>query len=390
MLMNLPIYMDYNATTPVDPRVLEVMLPYFGDIFGNPSSRGHLFGRRAEQSTDLARQQVARLIGADAQEIVWTSGASESINLAIKGVAGRYSESGNHIVSAITEHKAVLNVIKRLGDEGMRGTVIGVDAYGVVDVDELADALTDDTILVSIMMANNETGTIQPIEKIGKMCHDRGVLFHTDATQAVGKLPIDVQAMSIDLLSCSAHKMYGPKGVGALYVRRRDPRVRLLPLIDGGGQERGLRSGTLNVPGIVGFGEAAKICEETMEAESLRISQLRNNLHQALALLIPELSLNGHPLQRLPNTLNLSSQAFRENVLFFDGINVAVSASSACSSGSNVPSYVLMAMGLNEEKARAAIRFSLGRFSGQDEIDYLIDECKRTFAIAGRVPSISF
>ncbi len=371
--VKLPIYMDNHATTPVDPRVLEEMLPYFTDKFGNSASRNHVFGWVAEEAVEQARERIAKLVGATTKEIIFTSGATESDNLAIKGVAEMYREKGNHIITAVTEHKAVLDSGKRLEKYGFRVTYMPVMKDGLVDLDDLKRAMDDKTILVTLMAANNEIGVLQPIAEIGKLCHERGVLFHTDATQAVGKIPIDVQKMNIDLMSISAHKMYGPKGVGALYVRRKNPRVQVSPIIDGGGHERGMRSGTLNVPGIVGLGKACAICHEEMPQESKRLSGLRDRLKDKLMGGLDEVYINGSMEHRLPNNLNISF-AYVEGESLLMGINdIAVSSGSACTSATLEPSYVLKALGTGDDLAHSSIRFGLGRFNTEAEVDYVAD-----------------
>ncbi len=376
--MKLPIYMDYHATTPVDPRVLERMLPYFTEMFGNAASRNHEFGWKAEEGVDWARSEVAKLINATAKEIIFTSGATESDNLALKGVAGMYREKGDHIITLTTEHKAVLDCCKRLEKEGIRVTYLPVDKEGLVDLDDLRRAITDKTILISIMAANNEIGVLQPVGEIGKIAHEKGVLFHTDATQAVGKIPLDVQEMNIDLLSISAHKMYGPKGVGALYVRRKKPRVQLKAIIDGGGHERGMRSGTLAVPNIVGLGAACEICRQEMADESVRLRGLRDRLHQRLTSQLEEVYVNGDLEHRLPNSLNLSF-AYVEGESLLMGIkDIAVSSGSACTSASLEPSYVLKALGVGEDLAHTSIRFGLGRFNTKEEVDFVADRVIET------------
>ena len=376
--MKLPIYMDNHATTPVDPRVLERMIPYFTETFGNAASRNHEFGWKAEEGVDRARSEVAKLINATAKEIIFTSGATESDNLALKGVAGMYREKGDHIITLTTEHKAVLDCCKRLEKEGLRVTYLPVDKEGLVDLDDLRRAITDKTILISIMAANNEIGVLQPVGEIGKIAHEKGVLFHTDATQAVGKIPLDVQEMNIDLLSISAHKMYGPKGVGALYVRRKKPRVQLKAIIDGGGHERGMRSGTLAVPNIIGLGAACEICRQEMADESVRLRGLRDRLHQRLTSQLEEVYVNGDLEQRLPNSLNLSF-AYVEGESLLMGIkDVAVSSGSACTSASLEPSYVLKALGVGEDLAHTSIRFGLGRFNTKEEVDFVADRVIET------------
>ncbi len=369
--MKLPIYMDNHATTPVDPRVFEAMRPYFVEVFGNAASRNHSFGWQAEEAVEKARKQVADLIGATAKEIVFTSGATESNNLALKGVAQMYAEKGNHIITAATEHKAVLDTCKRLEKDGARITYLAVQQNGLVDLDQLRDSITDKTILVSIMYANNEIGVVQNIKEIGKIAKERGVLVHTDATQAVGKIPVNVIADNIDLASISAHKMYGPKGVGALYVRRRSPRVQLTAQMDGGGHERGMRSGTLNVTGIVGLGEAAGIAKAEMPEESKRMAHLRDKLKDRLMANLDEVYINGTMDSRLPNNLNISF-AYVEGESLLMGINeIAVSSGSACTSATLEPSYVLKALGAGDDLAHSSIRFGLGRFNTEEEVDYV-------------------
>ncbi|MCS6883931.1 MAG: IscS subfamily cysteine desulfurase [Acidobacteriota bacterium] len=372
--MKLPIYMDNHATTPVDPRVFEAMKPYFLEHFGNAASRNHVFGWQAEEAVELARQQIAQLIGATAKEIIFTSGATESNNLAIKGVAEMYKERGNHIITAVTEHKAVLDSCKRLEKYGYRVTYLPVDKYGLIDPDDVKRAITDKTILISIMTANNEIGVIQPIEEIGRIAREHSVLMHTDAVQAIGKIPFNVNSMNVDLVSLTAHKIYGPKGIGALYVRRKNPRVQLVPLIDGGGHERGMRSGTLNVPAIVGFGKAAEIAMAEMPQEAERLRRLRDRLRDGILEAIPEVYVNGHPTKRLPGNLNMSF-AYVEGESLLMGIkDVAVSSGSACTSASLEPSYVLKALGLGEDLAHSSIRFGIGRFNTEEEIDFTIDQ----------------
>jgi cysteine desulfurase len=372
--MKLPIYMDNHATTPMDPRVFEAMKPYFIEVFGNAASRNHSFGWQAEEAVEKARKQVADLIGATPKEIVLTSGATESNNLALKGVADMYAERGNHIITAATEHKAILDTCKRLEKEGARVTYLAVQQNGLVDLDQLKDAITDKTILVSIMYANNEIGVVQNIREIGKIAKERGVLVHTDATQAVGKIPVDVIKDNIDLASISAHKMYGPKGVGALYVRRRSPRVQLTSQMDGGGHERGMRSGTLNVTGIVGLGEAAALCKAEMPEESKRMAHLRDKLKDRLMANLDEVYINGTMEHRLPNNLNISF-AYVEGESLLMGINeIAVSSGSACTSATLEPSYVLKALGAGDDLAHSSIRFGLGRFNTEEEVDYVSEK----------------
>ncbi|MCG3172945.1 MAG: Cysteine desulfurase IscS [Myxococcota bacterium] len=372
-MVKLPIYMDNHSTTRVDPRVVEKMLPYFTDEFGNAASRSHPFGWHAEEAVEKAREQVASLIGANGKEIVFTSGATESDNLAIKGVASFYKEKGKHIITTRIEHKAVLDTCKRLEQEGYEVTYLETGKSGVVDVKDVEAAMRPDTILVSVMAANNEIGTVQPLEEIGRLCRQKGVLFFTDAVQAAGKIPLDVERMNIDLLALSAHKMYGPKGVGALYVRRKNPRVRISPIIDGGGHERGMRSGTLNVPAIAGFGEACRLAQEEMPEESKRILALRERLHQGLASQLEDIYLNGDPVRRLPGNLNLSFAYVEGEALIMAISDVAVSSGSACTSASLEPSYVLRALGVEEELAHTSIRFGIGRFNTEEEIDYVIN-----------------
>ena len=369
--MKLPIYLDNHATTPVDPRVLDAMLPYFKEVFGNAASRNHSFGWEAEEAVEKGRKQIASLIGATAKEIVFTSGATESNNLAIKGVAQMYAERGNHIITAASEHKAVLDTCKHLEKDGCRVTYLPLKADGLIDLDMLKESFTDKTILVSIMYANNEIGVVQPIREIGKMCKERGILFHTDAVQAAGKIPVNVIADNIDLASFSAHKMYGPKGVGALYVRRKSPRVQLTAQMDGGGHERGMRSGTLNIPGIVGFGEAAAIAQREMAEESAKLQALRDRLRDRLMSELDEVFINGSWEHRLPHNLNISF-AYVEGESLLMGINdIAVSSGSACTSATLEPSYVLKALGMGDDLAHSSIRFGIGRFNTQEEVDYV-------------------
>lgn len=369
--VKLPIYLDNHATTPMDPRVLEAMLPYFTDRFGNAASRNHQFGWEAEAAVETAREQIAKLIGATSKEIIFTSGATESDNLAIKGVAEMYRQKGNHIVTAVTEHKAVLDTCKRLEKYGHKVTYMPVKPDGLVDLDQLNDAITDKTILVSIMAANNEIGVVQPVAEIGKLCRQRGVLFHSDAVQALGKVPLDVNKMNLDLVSLTAHKLYGPKGCGALYVRRKNPRVQISAIIDGGGHERGMRSGTLNVPGIVGFGKACEISLTEMPEESRRLGALRDRLRDKLAGQLDEIFINGSMEHRLPGNLNMSF-LYVEGESLLMGINdVAVSSGSACTSATLEPSYVLKSLGLGDDVAHSSIRFGIGRFNTEAEIDYV-------------------
>lgn len=368
--MQLPIYLDNHATTPMDPRVLDAMLPYFREHFGNAASRNHAFGWQAEEAVEKSRKQIASLIGANSKEIIFTSGATESNNLAIKGVAQMYAEKGNHIITAATEHKAVLDTCKHLEKEGIRVTYLPVMGDGRVDVDMVRDSITDKTILVSVMYANNEIGVVHPIREIGAVCKERGVLFHTDGVQAAGKIPVNVIEDNIDLMSVTGHKMYGPKGVGALYVRRRNPRVQLTAQMDGGGHERGMRSGTLNVPGIAGFGEAAEISQKEMASEMERARGLRDKLKATLEASLEEVYTNGSMEHRLPHNLNMSF-AYVEGESLLMGINdVAVSSGSACTSATLEPSYVLKALGLGDDLAHTSIRFGIGRFNTAEELDY--------------------
>jgi cysteine desulfurase len=372
MAPKLPIYMDNHATTPVDARVLDAMLPYFREDFGNAASRSHVFGWNAERAVEQAREQVAAVIGASGREIVWTSGATESDNLAIKGAADFYRDRGNHIITAVTEHKAVLDTCKRLEKSGFEVTYLPVERDGRVNPQAVADAMTDRTIVVSIMLANNEVGTINPVAEIGQVVKARGAVFHIDAVQGVGKIPFDVASSHADLVSLSAHKMYGPKGVGALYVRRK-PRVRITPIIDGGGHERGMRSGTLNVPGIVGFGKAAEISAAEMAEEGKRLLALRERLRLGIEARVSNTVLNGSLEHRLPGSLNISFAYVEGEALMMALKDVAVSSGSACTSASLEPSYVLRAMGVPVEMAHTSIRFGLGRFNTEEEVDYVID-----------------
>ncbi|HVK66710.1 MAG TPA: IscS subfamily cysteine desulfurase [Polyangium sp.] len=374
MSIQIPIYMDYHATTPVDPRVVEAMLPYFNARFGNAASRSHVFGWTAEEAVSRSREILAKLVGAsNPKEIVFTSGATESNNLAIKGVAELYKEKGNHIVTTVIEHKAVLDTCKRLEKQGYDVTYLPVGKDGRVDPDDVAKAITDKTILVSVMLANNEVGTVQPIAEIGKITRSRGVLLHSDAVQGVGKVPFDVEAMHVDLASITAHKMYGPKGVGGLYVRRSKPRVRLVAQMDGGGHEYGMRSGTLNVPGIVGFARAAEIMLEEGRAESERILALRERLRRRITSELDEVIVNGSLEHRLPGNLNLSFAFVEGEAMIMAIKDVAVSSGSACTSASLEPSYVLHAMGIGDDLAHSSIRFGLGRFTTEEEVDYVAD-----------------
>jgi len=378
MALKLPIFMDNHSTTPMDPRVLEVMVPYFLEKFGNAASRNHSFGWEAEEACEKARQQIARLIHADPKEIIFTSGATESNNLALKGVAEIYREKGDHVITCMTEHRSVLDTAKRLEKMGLKVTYLPVDKYGMVGPDDVRNAITDKTILISIMLANNEIGTIHPVAEIGKIAKEKGVLFHCDATQGVGKIPVDVQALGIDLMSFTAHKIYGPKGVGALYIRKKAPRVRLAPMIDGGGHERGMRSGTLPVPLIVGFGRACEICQEVMPEESKDLAALRDKLQDGLLNSFEEVYLNGHPTQRLPNNLNVSF-AYVEGESVLMGLKeIALSSGSACTSSTLEPSYVMRALGVGSDLAHSSIRFGLGRFNTEEEVAYVLSRTVET------------
>ncbi len=375
--MNLPIYLDNNATTPMDPRVLETMLPYFNQKFGNAASRNHAFGWVAEEAVDYAREQIAKIIGATEKEIIFTSGATEADNLAIKGVFEMYKDKGNHIITTVTEHKAVLDTCKHVEKLGGRVTYLPVQEDGLINLQELEAAMTSETILVSIMYGNNEIGVIQPIKEIAAIAHKYGALFMTDATQAVGKIPVDVNADGIDLLAFTAHKMYGPKGVGALYVRRKGPRVKVTAQMDGGGHERGMRSGTLNVPGIVGFGKACEICMQEMESEAKRLSALRDKLQKSLTVL-EESYVNGNVEHRLPHVANISFKYVEGEGLMMAMKDLAVSSGSACTSASLEPSYVLKSLGLSDDLAHSSIRFGLGRFTTEEEVDYAIEVTKKS------------
>lgn len=370
MALKLPIFMDNHSTTPVDPRVLDAMLPYFREDFGNAASRNHPFGWKAEKATELAREQVGAVIGASAKEIVWTSGATESANLAIKGVAEFYQEKGNHIITGATEHKATLDTCKRLEKQGFKVTYLPVEKDGRILPEQVKEAMTDQTILVALMLANNEIGTIHPIKEIGEVVKSKGALFFVDAVQGAGKIPFDVNECKVDLASLSAHKMYGPKGVGALYVRRK-PRVRVVAQIDGGGHERGMRSGTLNVPGIVGFGKAAALAKAEMKDEAVRLTAMRDRLKDLLFARLPEIYINGSMEHRLPGNLNISFAYVEGEGLMMAMKDVAVSSGSACTSASLEPSYVLRALGIGEELAHTSIRFGIGRFNTMEEIDYV-------------------
>jgi cysteine desulfurase len=388
MAVKLPIFMDSQSTTPMDPRVLEAMLPYFIEKFGHPGSRNHPFGWEAEAGVERGREQLAKLIGArDPKEIVFTSGGTESDNLALKGVAEMYREKGDHVVTTVIEHRAVLDACKRQEKQGHRVTYVPVAADGIVDVEAVRKALTDKTILISVMFANNEIGTIQPIAELGKLAKEKGILLHTDATQAVGKIPVDVEKMGIDLLTCSAHKLYGPKGIGALYVRRRAPRVRIAPMIDGGGHERGTRSGTVPVPLAVGFGKAAELCGQAMAEEGARLAGLRDKLQDRILSSVDETYLNGHPERRLPHNLNISF-AYVEGESVLMGLNkeVALSSGSACTSSTLEPSYVIAALGVGADLAHSSIRYGLHRFTTEEEVDYV---AARTIEVVTRLREMS-
>ena len=371
--MKLPIYLDNHSTTPCDPRVVEVMLPYFTEKFGNAASRNHSFGWEGEEGVEHARKQIARLIGADAKEIIFTSGATESDNLALQGIVAMYREKGDHIITSATEHRAVIDTAKYLEKKGVTVTFLPVDKAGMVSPEDVRNAITDKTILISVMLANNEIGTINPIAEIGKVAKEKGIIFHCDATQGVGKIPVNVQEMGIDLMSFSAHKIYGPKGIGALYVRRRAPRVRLEPMIYGGGHERGMRSGTLPVPLIVGFGKACELCEQEMATEAVRMAKMRDRLQEGIMGAMEEVYLNGHPTERLPGNLNISFAYVEGEALLMGVKEIALSSGSACTSATLEPSYVLRALGVGSDLAHSSIRFGLGRFNTDEEIEYTID-----------------
>ncbi len=368
--MKFPIYMDNHSTTPMDPRVLEAMLPYFIEKFGNAASRNHQFGWEAEEAVENARKQIARLIHCDAKEIVFTSGATESDNLALKGATEMYKEKGDHVITCATEHRAVLDTCKALEKRGIKVTYLPVEKDGRVNPDEVRKAITDKTILISIMLANNEIGTIHPIAEIGKIAKEKGILLHCDATQGVGKIPVDVEALKVDLMSFTSHKIYGPKGVGALYVRKKGPRVRLVPQIDGGGHERGMRSGTLPVPLIIGFGKACELCEQDMPVESKRIAAMRDRLQTQIMKDLDECYLNGHQTERLPHNLNISFAYVEGEALLMGVKEIALSSGSACTSATLGPSYVLRALGVGSDLAHSSIRFGLGRFTTDEEVDY--------------------
>jgi len=372
--MKLPIYLDYNATTPVDPRVVEAMMPYFTESFGNAASRNHSFGWQVEEVVENARETIANAIGAGGKEIIFTSGATESNNLAILGVAEFYQKKGKHIITSPIEHKAVIDPCLALEQKGYEITFLDLDKDGCINLNQLEESIREDTILVSLMGGNNEIGTLNPLKEIGEITRSKGVLFHTDATQGVGKIPVDVEEMNIDLLSMTAHKMYGPKGIGGLYVRRKKPRVRLSPIMFGGGHERGMRSGTLNVTGIVGFAKAIELSIEEMSSEAERLVNLRQRLFDRLSSELDYIFLNGHPTQRLPNNLNLSFGYVEGESLMMGVSELAVSSGSACTSASLEPSYVLRALGVGDDLAHSSIRFGMGRFTTADEIDFTAEK----------------
>jgi len=384
-MLKLPIYLDYSATTPIDPRVADLMIPYLTEKFGNPASRSHAFGWEAEKAVEDAREQVAQLVNCDAKEIVWTSGATESNNLAIKGAAQFYKGKGKHLITMKTEHKAVLDTMRELERQGFEVTYLAPQENGLINVDEFIAAIRPDTILASVMFVNNEIGVIQPIAQLGEICRGKGVIFHVDAAQATGKVAIDLQTLKVDLMSFSAHKTYGPKGIGALYVRRK-PRIRIEAQMHGGGHERGMRSGTLNVPGIVGMGEAARICREEMTSEIARVRALRDRLEQRLMKALPDAVQNGDPAARLPHLANVSFPYVEGESLIMGIKELAVSSGSACTSASLEPSYVLKSLGLGDELAHSSIRFSLGRFTTEQEVDYAVD---RTVAEVLRLRAMS-
>ncbi len=381
-----PIYLDNNATTKPDPRVVEAMLPYLTEVYGNAASRSHAFGWAAEEAVAKARGQVAALIGADPREVVWTSGATESNNLALKGVMEKLAPSGGHLITAVTEHKAILDTAKHLEHAGHRVTYLPVDSQGQIDLNELQDALTADTTLVSVMTGSNEIGTLQPVAEIGTLCRELGVLFHTDATQSVGKMPLDLGTLPVDLLSFTAHKLHGPKGVGGLYVRRRAPRVRLTAQMDGGGHETGMRSGTLNVPGIVGFGKACEICQNELPTERPRLIALRDRLIDGILGSIDGTQLNGHRTERLPHNVSIAFDGVEGDALLTSLPEVALSTGSACSSESLFASYVLRAIGLPDSLAYASLRFGVSRFTTDAEIDYVLEKLP---AVVGKLRALS-
>ncbi len=371
--MKLPIYMDYHATTPVDERVVGAMIPYFTEKFGNPASRQHQFGWIAEEAVEYSRVIIAKAIGAEPKEIIFTSGATESNNLTLKGIAEAWKQKGNHIITSATEHKSVLDTCKKLEKHGYQVNYLSVDEYGLIDLNQLQDSISPKTILVSIMTANNEIGTIHDIAAIGKLCHERGIYFHTDAAQGIGKFPLNVQTMNLDIMSLSAHKIYGPKGIGVLYVRSTNPKVKLMMQMDGGGHERGIRSGSLNVSGIVGLAKAVELAINSMDVESNRIKNLRDKMWSAFKSQIDEVYLNGHPTQRLPNNLNVSFLHVEDNALMMSMKDIAVSTGSACSTADPEPSHVLKAIRVSKERLHSSIRFGLGRFTTEEEVDYVIN-----------------
>ena len=384
--MKFPIFMDNHSTTQMDPRVLEAMVPYFIEKFGNAASRNHQFGWEAEEAVEVARAQIAKLVHCDAKELVFTSGATESDNLALRGVVEMYKDKGNHVITCMTEHRAVLDTCKALEKRGIAVTSLPVEKDGRVKPEEVRNAITDKTILISVMLANNEIGTIHPIAEIGKIAKEKGILFHCDATQGVGKIPVDVNQLGVDLMSFTAHKIYGPKGVGALYVRKKGPRVRLVPMIDGGGHERGMRSGTLPVPLIVGFGKACELCDQEMPAESKRIAAMRDRLQAQIMGALDECYLNGHPTERLPHNLNISFAYVEGEALLMGVKEIALSSGSACTSATLEPSYVLRALGVGSDLAHSSIRFGLGRFTTDEEVDYT---AKRMVAAVTRLREMS-
>ncbi len=384
--MKFPIFMDNHSTTQMDPRVLEAMVPYFIEKFGNAASRNHQFGWEAEEAVEVARAQIAKLIHCDPKELVFTSGATESDNLALRGVVEMYKDKGNHVITCMTEHRAVLDTCKALEKRGIAVTYLPVEKDGRVKHEEVRKAITDKTILISVMLANNEIGTIHPIAEIGKIAKEKGILFHCDATQGVGKIPVDVNQLGVDLMSFTAHKIYGPKGVGALYVRKKGPRVRLVPMIDGGGHERGMRSGTLPVPLIVGFGKACELCDQEMPAESKRIAAMRDRLQAQIMGALDECYLNGHPTERLPHNLNISFAYVEGEALLMGVKEIALSSGSACTSATLEPSYVLRALGVGSDLAHSSIRFGLGRFTTDEEVDYT---AKRMIAAVTRLREMS-
>ncbi len=385
--MKLPIFLDNHSTTPMDPRVLEAMLPYFVEKFGNAASRNHAFGWEAEEAVENARKQIAKLIHADSKEIVFTSGATESDNLALKGVIEMYHEKGNHIITSSTEHRAVLDTAKALEAKGKATvTYLPVDKHGMVNPEDVRKAITDKTVLISIMLANNEIGTINPVKEIGKLAKEKSILFHCDATQGVGKIPVNVQEMGIDLMSFSAHKIYGPKGIGALYVRKKAPRVRIASQMDGGGHERGMRSGTLAVPLIVGFGKACELCEQEMDTDGRKLAAMRDRLQTGIMKALEETYLNGHPTQRLPHNLNISFAYVEGESLLMGLKEIALSSGSACTSATLEPSYVLRALGVGSDLAHSSIRFGLGRFNTNEQVDYTI---KRMIEIVTKLREMS-